>query len=77
MRKEVTEGWKKLHKNGLHNFFSSVNVIRVIKAMSMGGTVHVTCMRKMRNACIVLLTYQKGRDQVRNGKITCEWILDN
>jgi hypothetical protein len=35
-REEVTEGWRKLYKEKLHNFYSSPNIIRVIKSRTMG-----------------------------------------
>jgi hypothetical protein len=31
-RDEVTGGWRKLHNEKLHNFYSSPNIIRVIKS---------------------------------------------
>jgi hypothetical protein len=30
-RDEVTRGWRKLHNEELHNFYSSPNIIRMIK----------------------------------------------
>jgi hypothetical protein len=30
-RKEVVEGWRKLHNEELHNFYSSPDIIRLIK----------------------------------------------
>jgi hypothetical protein len=30
-RDEVTDGWRKLHNDGLHNFYSSPNIIRIMK----------------------------------------------
>jgi hypothetical protein len=36
--KNVTEGWRKLHNEQLHNLYSTSNIIRVIKSrMKMGG----------------------------------------
>jgi hypothetical protein len=32
---EETGGWRKLHNEELHNFYSSPNIIRVIKSMRM------------------------------------------
>jgi len=43
------EGWSKLHKEELHNLFSSPNTIRVIRSKRMGGTEHVMCMGEMTN----------------------------
>jgi hypothetical protein len=34
-RDEVTGGWRRLHKEELHNFYSSPSIIRMIKSMRM------------------------------------------
>jgi hypothetical protein len=31
-RDEITGGWRKLHKEELHNFYSSPSIIRIIKS---------------------------------------------
>jgi hypothetical protein len=33
---EIIEGWKKFHKLELHNFYSSPNIIRMIKPKGIG-----------------------------------------
>jgi hypothetical protein len=43
-REEVTGGWRKLHKKELHNFYSSPNIIRIIKSKRMKWVGHVPCM---------------------------------
>jgi hypothetical protein len=43
-RDEVTGGWRKLHNEELHDFYSSPNIIRVIKSRSMRWVGHVACM---------------------------------
>jgi hypothetical protein len=35
-REEVTREWRKLHKQELHNLYSSPNIIREIKSNKMG-----------------------------------------
>jgi hypothetical protein len=35
-RNEVTGGWRKLHNEELHNFYSSPSIIRMIKSKRMG-----------------------------------------
>jgi hypothetical protein len=37
-RDEVTEGWRKLHTEELHNLYSSPNIIRTIKSRRMKET---------------------------------------
>jgi hypothetical protein len=34
-RDEVTGGWRKLHNEGLHDLYSSPNIVRVIKSRRM------------------------------------------
>jgi hypothetical protein len=40
-------GWKKLHKEELHNFYSLPSIIRMIKSRSMRWAVHVARMAKI------------------------------
>jgi len=49
-REEVVEASRRLHKEELHNFFSSPNVINVIKSWRMRCTGDVGQMRRIRNA---------------------------
>jgi len=34
-REEVAEGWRRKHNEELHNLFTSLNIIRVIKSRRM------------------------------------------
>jgi hypothetical protein len=43
-RDEVTGGWRKLHNGELHNLYSSLNIIRMIKSWSMRLAGHVVRM---------------------------------
>jgi hypothetical protein len=45
---EVTGEWKKLHKEELHNLYSSPNIIRQIKSMRWAG--HMARKREERKA---------------------------
>jgi hypothetical protein len=49
---EVTEQWRKLHNNELHNLKSSPNIIRMIKSRRMIWARHVARMGEMRNMYI-------------------------
>jgi hypothetical protein len=40
-RDEVTGGWRKLHNEELHNFYSLPNIIRMIRSRRMGWAGHV------------------------------------
>jgi hypothetical protein len=43
-RDEITGGWRLLHNEGLHNLYSSPNIIRVIKPRRMRWAGHIACM---------------------------------
>jgi hypothetical protein len=51
---EVTGGWRKLHNEEIHNFYSSLNIIRVIKSRRMRWARHVAHMGKTRNTNIFI-----------------------
>jgi hypothetical protein len=40
-RDEVTEGWRKLHNEELHDLYSSPSIIRIIKSRRMRWAGHV------------------------------------
>jgi hypothetical protein len=50
-RDEVTEEWRKLHNEELHDLYSSPNTARVIKLIGMRWAGHVARMGR-REACI-------------------------
>jgi hypothetical protein len=43
-RDEVTGGWRKLHNEELHNFYSYPSIIRMIKSRRIRWTGHVARM---------------------------------
>jgi hypothetical protein len=43
MIREVAEGWKEIHNEGLHNLHDPSNIIRVIKPRKMRRVGHVAC----------------------------------
>jgi hypothetical protein len=45
----VTGGWRKLHDDELHNLYSSLSTIRVIKSNTMKWAGHVAQMGEKRN----------------------------
>jgi hypothetical protein len=54
-REEVAGGCRRLHNEGLHNLYSSPNIIRVIKLMIMGWVGHVACVGEVRSAYKILV----------------------
>jgi hypothetical protein len=39
-REKITGGWRKLHNEEVHNFFSSTDIIRLIKSKAKVCTTH-------------------------------------
>jgi hypothetical protein len=54
-RDEVTGGWRKLHNEELHYFYSSPSIIRMIKSRMMKWAGYVVHMRKKMNAYNILV----------------------
>jgi hypothetical protein len=63
-RDEVTEDWRKLHNEDLHNLYSSPNIIRMIKSRRMRWAGHVTRMGETRNASKILVGKPEGKRQL-------------
>jgi hypothetical protein len=60
-RDEATGEWRKLHNGELHNLYSSPDIIRQIRSMSMRWAGHVACMGEGRKAYRVLVGKPEGR----------------
>jgi hypothetical protein len=60
-RNEVTGKWRKLHNEDLNDFYSSPNIVRVIKSRRMRWAGHVARMGEERGACRVLVGNPEGR----------------
>jgi hypothetical protein len=43
-RKEVVGCWRRLHNEGLHNLFISLNIIRMFKSRRVRWAGHVACI---------------------------------
>jgi hypothetical protein len=63
-RDEVTEEWRKLHNEELHNLYSSPDIIRQIKSRQMRWAGHVACMGEERKVYKVLVEKPKGKRPV-------------
>jgi hypothetical protein len=48
-------GWRKLHKEELHNLYSSPSIIRMVMSRRMRWAGHVARMREKRNAYRILV----------------------
>jgi hypothetical protein len=60
-REEVTEEWRKLHNEELHDLYPSPSIIRIIKARRMRWAGHVARMGEKRNAYRFLVGKPEGR----------------
>jgi hypothetical protein len=71
-RDEVTGGWRKLHNDGLHNLYSLLNVIRMVKLRRLRCAGHVAQMGKKRNACRLLVGKPERKRPV--GRQRRRWV---
>jgi hypothetical protein len=54
-RDEVTGEWRKLHKEELHDLYSSPSIIRIIKSRRMRWAGHIARMGEKRNTYRLLV----------------------
>jgi hypothetical protein len=69
-RDVVTGDWRKLHKEELHNLYSSPN--RMIKSRRMRWAGHVARMGEKRNAYRILVGKPEGKRQL--GRPKRRWV---
>jgi hypothetical protein len=62
------ENWRKLHNEELHNFYSSPNIIRMIKSRRMSWAGHVARMGETRNAYRILVGKPVRNETTRKTK---------
>jgi hypothetical protein len=71
-RDEVTGDWRKLHNEELHNFYSSRNIMGMIKSRRMRWAGHVARMRETRNAHRILVGKPEGKRPL--GRLRPRWV---
>jgi len=64
-RDEVTGEWRRLHNEELYDFYSSSNIVRVIKSRRMRWAGHVARMGEERGVYRVLVWKPEGRRPLR------------
>jgi hypothetical protein len=64
-RDEVTGEWRKLHKEELHDFYSSPSIIRIKKSTKMKWEGHVARMGEKRNTYRLLVGKPEGKMPLR------------
>jgi hypothetical protein len=63
-REEVAGGWRRLHNEELHNMYTSLNIIRVIKSRMMKWVGKVAYVGEMRNAYKFLIRKPEAKRQL-------------
>jgi hypothetical protein len=63
--REEDGSWRKLHNDELHNLYSSLNVVRVIKSRRMRWAGHVARMEEGRGVYRVLVRRSEGKRPLR------------
>jgi hypothetical protein len=61
MRNEVTEKWRKLHNDELHDLYFSPNIVRVIKLQRMRSAGHVAQMGEEKAVYRALVGKPEGK----------------
>jgi hypothetical protein len=72
---KVSEDWRKLHNEELHDLYCSPNIIGVIRSRRVSWVGHVACMVEMRNVNRVLEGNLKERDPLEDTDIDGRIIL--
>jgi hypothetical protein len=67
-RGEATGEWRRLHNEKLHDLYSSLDIIRLIKSRRMRWTRHVARMGEKRGAYRILVGRPEGRRAVGRPK---------
>jgi len=67
-RDEVTGEWRRLHNEELNDFYSSPNVVRVIKSRRMRRAGHVARMGEEREVYRVLVGKPEGKRPLGNAR---------
>jgi hypothetical protein len=73
-RDGVTGEWRKLYNEELHNLYSSLSIIRIIKSRRMRWAGHVTRMGEKRNVYRLLVAKPEGKSPL--GRPRRRW-MDN
>jgi hypothetical protein len=68
----VTGGWRKLHNVEVHNFYSSPNIIRMIRSRRMRWVWYVARMWEKGNAYRMLVEKSKGKRPI--GRPRHRWV---
>jgi len=70
-RQKMAGGWKRLHNEELHNLYSSLNIVRMIKSRRARWTGYVAHMGEMKNAYKILDGKPEGKRPI--GRRSSRW----
>jgi hypothetical protein len=71
-RDGVAGGWRKLYNEELHNSYSSISIVRIIKSRRMRWVGHVARMGENRNEYGLLVSKPEGKRPL--GRPRRRWI---
>jgi len=71
-RDEVTGDWRRLHNEEINDFYSSPNIVRVIKSRRMRWSGHVAHMGEERGVCRFLVVKPEGKRPL--GRPRHRWV---
>jgi hypothetical protein len=71
-KRDVTEEWRKLHNEKLHNLYSSPSIIRIIKFRRIRWAGHASRMVEKRNVYRLLVGKPEGKRPL--GRPRCKWV---
>jgi hypothetical protein len=67
-RDEVTEGWRKLHNEEVHNLYSSLDIISMIKSRRMRCVGHVARIGKKKSTNKIVVGKPEEKKSLRRPK---------
>jgi hypothetical protein len=70
-KRQEDRSWRKLHNDELHNLYSSLNIVRVIKSRRMRWAGHVAGMGEGRGVYGILVGRTEGKRPL--GRPRCRW----
>jgi hypothetical protein len=79
-RDQITGEWRRIHNGELNDFYSSPNIVRVIKSRRMRLEGHVARMGERRGGCIGSWWGNRrerdhSEDATVDGRIILKWIF--
>jgi hypothetical protein len=70
-KREEDRSWKKLHNDELHNLYSSLNIVRVIKSRRMRWARHVARMGE--GSCVYRVLVRRPEGKRPLGRLRRRW----